>query len=98
MEDFDTHDADRYESARGWEPEYKYQKLLDDYKKKNPRILPTDNLFAVRPANEWVEQTASEPAKAQLFGDLWNEGELAIMFADTGTGKSILAIQIAESI
>ncbi len=33
-----------------------------------------------------------------LFGELWYEGELCIMFADTNLGKSILAVQIADSI
>jgi RecA-family ATPase len=33
-----------------------------------------------------------------LFGEFWLEGELSILFADTGKGKSILAVQIAESI
>ena len=34
----------------------------------------------------------------RLFGDCWAEGELAILFADTGLGKSALATQIANSI
>lgn len=55
-------------------------------------------MLDVRPANQWIEFTDYEPAAEPLFGDLWKEGELAIMFADTGTGKSILAVQIAESI
>ncbi|MBC7898764.1 MAG: AAA family ATPase [Saprospiraceae bacterium] len=33
-----------------------------------------------------------------LFGPFWNEGELSILFADTGKGKSILAVQIGQSI
>jgi biotin operon repressor len=33
-----------------------------------------------------------------LFGNHWRAGEIAILFADTGAGKSILATQIAESI
>ncbi len=94
----DTYDADRYDSAAGYEPPYQHQKLLDDYRKKNPFIHPSDNLLDVRPANEWLTEAEYEPPAAKLFGDLWKEGELAIMFADTGTGKSILAVQIAESI
>ncbi len=35
---------------------------------------------------------------APLFGEMWKEGELAILFADTGCGKSIFAVQLAESI
>jgi predicted ATP-dependent serine protease len=33
-----------------------------------------------------------------LFGDFWLEGELSILFSDTGRGKSTLAVQIAESL
>lgn len=34
----------------------------------------------------------------KLFGEFWLQGELCILFADTGKGKSILAVQIADSI
>jgi predicted ATP-dependent serine protease len=33
-----------------------------------------------------------------LFGDFWLEGELSLLFSDTGRGKSTLAVQIAESL
>jgi RecA-family ATPase len=33
-----------------------------------------------------------------LFDEMWYEGEICIFFADTNTGKSILAVQIADSI
>ncbi len=33
-----------------------------------------------------------------LFGELWCEGEICILFADTNVGKSILATQIADDI
>jgi RecA-family ATPase len=33
-----------------------------------------------------------------LFGKFWYEGELCILFADSNLGKSILAVQIANSI
>lgn len=89
-----------YESAIGWQsPEEKeFRKLLADYRKKNPAIHPGDNMLHVQPANEWLVYAQVEPVSEPLFGDLWKEGELAIMFADTGTGKSILATQIAESL
>jgi hypothetical protein len=97
-EDLSDLGIEGYESAIGWEPAYQYQKLLDDYKKKHPFINPTDNMLELRPANEWLADTEGEPTATPLFGDFWKEGELTIMFADTGTGKSILAIQIAEAI
>ncbi|MFN2502528.1 MAG: AAA family ATPase [Pyrinomonadaceae bacterium] len=56
------------------------------------------NMFEARPASEWVAATAGKPAMSKLFDDLWLAGELSILFADTGIGKSILAVQIAEAI
>jgi RecA-family ATPase len=55
------------------------------------------NMFETRPAGQWICDLA-EDRSAALFGDLWLEGELSILFADTGVGKSILAVQIAEAI
>ena len=54
--------------------------------------------FIAKPANQWIEEAKSRPIPKMLFGELWYEGELCILFADTNTGKSILAVQIADSI
>lgn len=57
------------------------------------------SMLDARPADEWMKQTHDTPAEPRkLFGDFWLEGELCILFADTAKGKSILAVQIAESI
>jgi len=39
-----------------------------------------------------------EPEPKMLFGEFWSQGELCILFADTNVGKSVLAVQIANSI
>jgi predicted transcriptional regulator len=52
----------------------------------------------IRPMNEWMRAAKGKPVPKQLFGELWREGEIAIMFADTGKGKSALAVQIGEAI
>ncbi len=57
-----------------------------------------NNLFLVRTANKCLSDAAGRPNPKKLFGELWWEGELCILFADTNVGKSILAIQIADSI
>ncbi|HSU26569.1 MAG TPA: AAA family ATPase, partial [Pyrinomonadaceae bacterium] len=41
-------------------------------------------------------RTAAEPE--MLFDEFWREGELAMMFGASGTGKSILAVQIGEAL
>jgi len=55
-------------------------------------------LFTTMPANKWMEQAKARPIPRMLFSELWHEGELCILFADTNLGKSILAVQIANSI
>lgn len=56
------------------------------------------DFFRVKRVNEWMTDARSRPAPKKLLGNLWLEGELYILFADTGKGKSILAVQIGESI
>jgi hypothetical protein len=55
--------------------------------------------FIMKPAADWLQTpTASYGTASQLFGDFWYQGELCIMFADTNVGKSILAVQIGDSL
>lgn len=63
-----------------------------------PVIPETIPLFKVQTANQFITQAATRPAAARLFGDFFREGELCILFADTNTGKSLLAVQIGESL
>lgn len=70
---------------------------------KNLKELPSptpgkSNLFDVKSANEWIEVAKGMPAQKKLFGTLFFENEICILFADTNLGKSILAIQIGESV
>lgn len=55
-------------------------------------------LFTIKTANEWIEEAKSRPIPKMLFSQLWYESELCILFADTNLGKSILAVQIGNSI
>jgi hypothetical protein len=70
---------------------------------QNKFDLETNNgnfpsLFTIQGANIWMENSKLRPVPKMLFGEFWFEGELCILFADTGKGKSILAVQIADSI
>jgi RecA-family ATPase len=62
--------------------------------------LPTINtgLFTTQSANSWIEQAKSRPIPKMLFSEFWYEREVCILFSDTNLGKSILAVQIANSI
>ena len=55
-------------------------------------------LFKVKTASRWLDQAKSRPTPKMLFSQFWYEGELCILFADTNLGKSILAVQIGNSI
>jgi len=56
----------------------------------------TEKALNTKPANDWMKQEFGTPAARQLFGGLWFEHELCILFADTNMGKSLLAVQIAD--
>ncbi|CAD0008906.1 AAA family ATPase [Flavobacterium salmonis] len=55
-------------------------------------------LFTIKTGNEWIQEAKNKPMPKMLFGEFWFEGELCILFADSNVGKSILAVQIADSI
>ena len=55
-------------------------------------------LLKVKTANEWINEAKNTPIPEMLFSEFWHENEICILFADSNLGKSILAVQIAESI
>ena len=55
-------------------------------------------LFSIMTANQWIEKAKNAPPPKKLFGHLWYENEVCILFADTNLGKSILSVQIGNSI
>ncbi len=57
-----------------------------------------NNLLLVRSVNQCINDAKSRPIPKLLFSEFWHEEELCILFADTNLGKSILAVQIANSI
>ena len=55
-----------------------------------------EGLLRTKTANDWMKQEYGKPAARPLFGSLWFENELCILFADTNMGKSVLAVQIGD--
>jgi RecA-family ATPase len=83
----------------------KYGIGVDDIKTEAEQLIKQGNeakeskgLFTVKTASRWIEQAKTRPIPKMLFGEFWFEGELCILFADTNLGKSILAVQIGNSI
>lgn len=66
--------------------------------KRSNEAKENKGLFKVKTANEWIQQAKSRPIPKMLLSEFWFEGELCILFADTNLGKSILAVQICNSI
>lgn len=56
------------------------------------------NILSDKTANEWLEIGSKIPDPKSLFGNIWHEGEVGILFSNTGKGKSILAVQLADAI
>src|ERR1700743_2381656 len=59
---------------------------------------PDAGLLRTKKASEWMKLEYGKPEPKMLFDSFWAEGELCILFADTNLGKSILAVQIANSV
>lgn len=49
-------------------------------------------------ANDYAALAAKEPDALPLYKQLWFEGQIAILFARDGVGKSIFALQVAVEI
>jgi RecA-family ATPase len=60
--------------------------------------INNSNYFIIKTANEWIEEAKNRPTPKMIFDEFWYEGEVSILFADTNLGKSILAVQIGNSI
>ena len=59
---------------------------------------PAYQVLKVEPMNAALDRVASMPMPRMLFSECWFEGEVCFLFADTGLGKSLLAVQIADGI
>lgn len=89
-------------------PDFEFEKFsigVEEIKTEVVKLIKQGNeateskgLFLVRTANRWIEEAKARPIPQMLFGELWYQGELCILFSDTNLGKSCLAVQIADSI
>ncbi|MFB6317306.1 AAA family ATPase [Saccharicrinis sp. FJH54] len=57
-----------------------------------------NKILDIRKAKEWMDHASKQPIPKQLLGCLWYQSELAILFADTNLGKSVFAVQMADSL
>ena len=54
--------------------------------------------FRIRSANKCIDDAKNQSQPRDLYKNLIFEGEITLLFADTGVGKSILSVQIAHKI
>jgi hypothetical protein len=55
-------------------------------------------MFRIKSANDTIKEAAQRPNPKPLWLTLWYEGEVCCLFADSGVGKSIYAVQISNEI
>lgn len=60
--------------------------------------MKNNQILIDKMVNEWIEIGAKIPSPKPLFGNIWHEGEVGILFSNTGKGKSLFAVQLADSI
>lgn len=54
--------------------------------------------LAAQPANQWMKDAEDRPTPADLHHGMIHEEDLAILFAPSGAGKSIYAVQFANDV
>lgn len=55
-------------------------------------------ILTIKTANRTVSDASTRPDPAKLYKELWYEGEVCCLFADSNLGKSIFAVQMADEI
>ncbi len=74
------------------------EELQQAHRQKMQQQPADTGMLTMKTANQWIDEAKTRPIPQMLFSEYWYEGELCILFADTNTGKSILAVQVADSI
>ena len=66
---------------------------------KETKLIETGKSFLkAQVMNDGLDESSKKPDPKKLFGQLWWENELVICFAYTNVGKTLLAMQIADSL
>lgn len=69
--------------------------LINRGTKQSPDIT---KLTLPRTSQQRLKDAALQPPIKKLLGEIWLSGELHILFADTGVGKSIFAVTIGDAL
>ncbi|HMS10031.1 MAG TPA: AAA family ATPase, partial [Pyrinomonadaceae bacterium] len=96
-EDDDPEETEEQDEFAG-QPDYHLLPHLPDEVLPRMRYRRYDSIFTASPAYLYFTNPKFNDRRPRLLGRFWAEGEVAVLFSDTGAGKSILATQIAQSI
>lgn len=55
-------------------------------------------ILTIKTDNQAVTDASTRPDPVQLYLELWYEGKVCCLFADSNLGKSIFAVQMADEI
>lgn len=72
--------------------------LLHDSEKLSATAEANEMLFAIKPTTTWMMEAHLRPESKMLFDAFILEGDLTILYGETGGGKTIGAFQVADSI
>lgn len=61
-------------------------------------VIVKEKEFILSKAKDCVTERKGRVLPALLFDEFWREGELALLFGASGTGKSFLAVQVADAL
>jgi ATP/maltotriose-dependent transcriptional regulator MalT len=62
------------------------------------QAYPAPSCFKVQSGNTWMKEASALETPKQLVGTLVFQNEMTVLFSPTGTGKSILAVQICDAL
>lgn len=72
--------------------------MISSIENSNSHNHYSGDFLIIKSANEWMDEAKGKPIPKKIFGQFWYEEELCILFADTNQGKSLLAVQIIDSV
>jgi hypothetical protein len=61
-------------------------------------IQESQGIFTIKRGKKWLSEAKEKPIPKGLFFNVWFEGEVCILYAETNVGKSILAVQAGTEI
>lgn len=74
--------------------------IVDDIRSEVRKAASTTNsgILTIKTANQTIKDVLERPEPVKLYDELWCEGETCCLYADSNVGKSVFAVQMADTI